>query len=269
MNSSNPPDDRKFDPSAPPGERLEALTPPNDAPGDEPGVPRLRPKADTFTRNVVGEALQAKHGGRKSSAGLTTALTFYGLTLAVSLVVLVWAPKDLTMLRVVDVTIVVLAAVGLAVTWRDSRSSLSVPKLTLPLALLSFLAVCGLLGICALLARFVDMSDEMIMAEYKNQGISILGALLDYALMPALGEEILFRVVILTALLEVFSERTAILVSAFMFATIHLSPFSFVHLSLIGILLAVVRLRTGSVYPCIVIHAVYNATIVLYVWYTL
>jgi uncharacterized protein len=64
----------------------------------------------------------------------------------------------------------------------------------------------------------------------------------------------------------VFRDRTAVIVSAMLFAIIHLSPISFLHLTLLGVLLGAARLRTNSIWPCVLIHLVYNAIVVLVQW---
>ena len=46
------------------------------------------------------------------------------------------------------------------------------------------------------------------------------------------------------------------IVSAMLFAIIHLTPLSFLHLTGLGILLGAARLRTGSIWPCVLIHLV-------------
>ncbi len=99
-----------------------------------------------------------------------------------------------------------------------------------------------------------------------SEGKSLAYMLVDFAVLPALGEELVFRGVVLSGLLGVFQARTAALVSAMLFATIHLSPLGFLHLGLLGYILARVRLGTGSLWPCMLIHGGYNAVLCLLAW---
>ena len=52
--------------------------------------------------------------------------------------------------------------------------------------------------------------------------------------------------------------REAILVSAIMFAGLHLSPITFPHLIIMGSALAWLQVRTGSIYPGMVLHFCHN-----------
>lgn len=108
---------------------------------------------------------------------------------------------------------------------------------------------------------FIDAS-----LPYKLEGASLARALFDIAVLPAIGEELLFRGVILSGLLGVFGRRRAIIVSALLFATIHLSPLSFAHLALLGYVLARVRVGSGSLWPCMLIHAAYNTAVFAFAW---
>lgn len=103
-------------------------------------------------------------------------------------------------------------------------------------------------------------------ALHKAAGASLALVLLDFAVLPALGEELVFRGVILSGLRGVFRDHTAALISALMFATLHVSPISFLHLAVIGYVLARIRLRTHSVWPAVILHGVYNATILAVQW---
>lgn len=76
---------------------------------------------------------------------------------------------------------------------------------------------------------------------------------------PAIIEELAFRGIILGGLRQILSGREAVLVSAAMFMILHLSPLSFPHLLTIGIILGYLRVRTGSIYPGMVLHFVHNS----------
>lgn len=80
---------------------------------------------------------------------------------------------------------------------------------------------------------------------------------------PAIFEEIAFRGVILEALKGPLSLRDAVIVSAMMFMILHLTPLSFPFLLLLGLATAWVRLKSGSLYPCMVLHATHNFLCIL------
>lgn len=78
------------------------------------------------------------------------------------------------------------------------------------------------------------------------------------ALLPGVGEELVTRGVLLPALAVPLGPATAIVVSAALFASIHLDPYRFAFTLVIGLVLGVVRLRTGSLWSPIVAHATLN-----------
>jgi hypothetical protein len=74
-----------------------------------------------------------------------------------------------------------------------------------------------------------------------------------------LGEELFFRGYALPALVRSFGPLAAALVSGAMFSALHLNWIGFAGLLEIGILLAALRLWSGSVWPSVVCHAANNA----------
>lgn len=92
------------------------------------------------------------------------------------------------------------------------------------------------------------------------QGESTLGVPLFVVLgiLPAWCEELAFRGFILTGLRQSFRPWSAILLSSFLFALYQMNVFQFLPHFLFGIVLAVLVVRTGSIWPAIVFHLVYN-----------
>jgi sodium transport system permease protein len=88
---------------------------------------------------------------------------------------------------------------------------------------------------------------------------STIAALLAYALVPAVCEEIAFRGFILTGLHRRFRPRNAVLVSAFLFALYHLNVFLFLPAFGLGVVLGLLTLRSRSLVPAILFHFAHNA----------
>lgn len=78
------------------------------------------------------------------------------------------------------------------------------------------------------------------------------------ALLPALGEELLFRFVPLS-LIAPYSKKVAVLVSALLFALVHLNLFQLPYAFLAGLVFAALDLMCGSIFPSLVIHFVNNS----------
>jgi membrane protease YdiL (CAAX protease family) len=79
-------------------------------------------------------------------------------------------------------------------------------------------------------------------------------------IVAPLTEELLFRGLLLRGLLTRHSPVVAVAVSSFLFAFIHLNPWQFVSAFLLGLALGWFFLRTGSVWMCILGHAIGNGT---------
>ena len=98
---------------------------------------------------------------------------------------------------------------------------------------------------------FLKMIDKMGM----HGGWSILMLVV---LAPVM-EEVLFRGILLESVRSKHSAGRAIVVSALMFGVIHLIPQQVVNAFAIGLILGYIYVRTESLWPVIIIHALNNA----------
>jgi len=80
-------------------------------------------------------------------------------------------------------------------------------------------------------------------------------------------EEILFRGYILDAIRKIHGDTVAVLGSAGLFGLLHLEPYVIGMASLGGVIYGWVRIKTGSLWPSIVSHMVWNFLVFLYIWY--
>lgn len=123
----------------------------------------------------------------------------------------------------------------------------------------TFVIASAVVGFVNLVADLPEMrySDPLLDAGYGWIGVILL-----VCVQPAVIEELAFRGVILSGMSRVMAVRDAIIVSAAMFMIIHLSALSFPHLLLIGLVLGYLRVRTGSLYPGMLLHFVHNGLVV-------
>jgi sodium transport system permease protein len=84
-------------------------------------------------------------------------------------------------------------------------------------------------------------------------------ALVVFAFLPAVCEELTFRGFILTGLQRRFRPRTAVLLSSFLFSLMQMNVFQFVPTFLVGVALAYLTTRCGSILPAILFHVLYNS----------
>ncbi len=83
------------------------------------------------------------------------------------------------------------------------------------------------------------------------------------ALAPAICEELAFRGFILTGFARHGRTRVAIVFSALLFGMMHMIPQQVFNAFLMGLVLGLLAIRSGSLFPCIVFHLVNNAIPVL------
>lgn len=88
-------------------------------------------------------------------------------------------------------------------------------------------------------------------------------AALFLCVLPALCEETAFRGLLLGTLSRTGSRAGALLVSAFFFSLFHFSWFRLVPTAVLGILLGLAALLSGSIYPAMLWHALNNAVVLL------
>ena len=80
-------------------------------------------------------------------------------------------------------------------------------------------------------------------------------------------EEILFRGYVLDAIREIHGDTVAVLGSAGLFGLLHIEPYVVGYAALGGVIYGFVRVKTGSLWPSIVSHMVWNFLAFLYIWY--
>ncbi|MFW5845503.1 MAG: type II CAAX prenyl endopeptidase Rce1 family protein [Planctomycetota bacterium] len=102
---------------------------------------------------------------------------------------------------------------------------------------------------------------EILRQLHEQGGLPLL--VLTLAVTPAVSEELLFRGALLHGLRYSLGRTSAVLVSSFLFAAMHLSPARFLPQFALGVILAAMTLRTRSILPAMLLHAAHNATAVL------
>ncbi len=80
-------------------------------------------------------------------------------------------------------------------------------------------------------------------------------------LVAPLTEELLMRGLVLQTLLRRYSVATSIIISAILFASLHANPWQFVGPIAVGVLFAWWCVRSGSLWPGILGHALHNGSI--------
>jgi uncharacterized protein len=156
------------------------------------------------------------------------------------------------------------------IAWRDTRPAVN------NLATGKWYAMALLCGIltsvfASLYADIVNAAVGVkVQAEsgpYLAAGMGWLGAFALIALFPAIFEEIAFRGVIVPCLQRLLSDKETIFVSGAMFMILHLSPPSAPPLLAVGLLLGYIRVKSGSIWPCMLLHFTHNAMILAFEYF--
>jgi sodium transport system permease protein len=103
--------------------------------------------------------------------------------------------------------------------------------------------------------------EDAVRELFGSGGFSPTEAALLLVISPAICEELLWRGAFLGELLPRRRPFAAVLWSGVFFGLFHLSAYRLVPAGVLGALLAYVRLRTGSILPCMLLHASYNAVL--------
>ncbi len=104
--------------------------------------------------------------------------------------------------------------------------------------------------------------DTSLPLPLSNAGWLILNILI-LAVLPAICEELLYRGVIFNGLRK-FGSVGAVLISALFFALAHGSAMQFFYQLILGVVLAVIVLKTGSIFASSLVHFLNNAIVVIY-----
>jgi sodium transport system permease protein len=92
--------------------------------------------------------------------------------------------------------------------------------------------------------------------------LSTVAVLFIFAVTPAVCEELFFRGALLSGLRKDLRARTALIWQALIFGVAHASIYRFVPTLWLGFLFGVLRLRTRSIWPSVLLHFGYNAWLV-------
>jgi uncharacterized protein len=194
-----------------------------------------------------------------ASIGVTFAL--YGVLLAGSVVLLLSAGgvRGELVLQLVDAVVVLAWA---AASWTSLRPVLTVvgpvrwSALAVPAAGGTVLLAWTLTTAAH---RWLGFELIEIVNEFRSAGHGWPMLVLAVCLQPAVIEELAFRGLIFTSLGRILDGRETIVVTALMFAVLHLAVPSMPHLFVMGLVLGWLRLRSGSLLPCILLHFCHNA----------
>jgi membrane protease YdiL (CAAX protease family) len=117
------------------------------------------------------------------------------------------------------------------------------------------------LGYAALISGLhlpIHTNDQVLAAQAKYTPLTVYAELAAAVFIAPFCEEVFFRGFVFQGLRRRLRVPWAVVLSALIFGIAHADPGSFPVLFIIGIVLAVVRWRTQSVWPSIGLHLINN-----------
>lgn len=151
-------------------------------------------------------------------------------------------------------------------SWRDTIALGTLPPRVLGLSFLLggslWVLSIGLMEMQSLVLppppEYLELFRALHRALAPRDAFDALVSVTVIAIGPGLGEEIVTRGVLLPSLLRALRPWGAVVVSALLFAAMHLDLYRFLFTLTIGLVLGAVRLRSGSLWPPIVAHVSLN-----------
>jgi len=112
-------------------------------------------------------------------------------------------------------------------------------------------------------ASGVDLTYTLLQ-EFTQTGLGLAGMTLIAVVVAPIAEETFLRGFIFSGIGRRFGYGWGAVISALIFSVAHLQPGALLPIFLLGLLLAWVYVRTGSIWPCIFIHLAYNSIGILF-----
>ena len=116
--------------------------------------------------------------------------------------------------------------------------------------------------------KFIPAPDYIIDLNSLLRPESMLGFVFLFtavAIIAPLGEELLFRGFFQQVLEKHWKDVTrAVLVTALFFSIIHMNPYWFVQIYILGVILGFLAWKTNSIIPSLILHSMNNATAILF-----
>ncbi len=170
-------------------------------------------------------------------------------------------------LLILDATMFITTCIVGGIYWRSLKAQLKVFGFNHWAACVGLAALIPLLAINWLYhdvipqALGADFEDDLAALASLGRGVLVVSI----CILPAITEEIAFRGLVQHWLQVALAPWKAVVLAAGLFTALHFSMYSFPYLFGVGCLLGWVRLKTGSLYPCILIHLLHNWAVVEWV----
>ncbi len=183
-------------------------------------------------------------------------------------------PEDVEKVKTDNGTLIVMigyiVTIGIfAIYFAIRRSSIfkasNISKIKPRIGIDSALLGVGMLGIFQAIVKLIEIIAPKWLKTQNAHSESILNGYMAVAVIytvvvAPICEELVFRGLMLSTLKDKVPRWASILGIALIFGLIHSFPIGFIYAFSLGLLLGWLYYYTGSLLPCIIVHALFNAT---------
>ena len=101
---------------------------------------------------------------------------------------------------------------------------------------------------------------------WDSSPVALILTFISICILTPISEELLFRGYILDALNRLHGKWPAIIISSIIFGMVHFDPFTMGMATIGGVIYGWIRMRTGSLVPGIVAHAMWNTMALMFTY---
>ena len=101
---------------------------------------------------------------------------------------------------------------------------------------------------------------------WDSSPVALILTFISICILTPISEELLFRGYILDALNRLHGKWPAIIISSIIFGMVHFDPFTMGTATIGGVIYGWIRVRTGSLVPVIVAHAMWNTMALMFTY---
>ena len=109
----------------------------------------------------------------------------------------------------------------------------------------------------------LSFENDVLVGTMSSDLLFFISVFLLIAVFTPIVEELLFRGLVLDLLSENYGKWISILVSSVIFGFLHIHPVSIFNAFCGGMIYGYIRIRTGSLWPSIILHALWNGHLIV------
>lgn len=200
---------------------------------------------------------------QRAPAAMRVFWTYFAVVLGSAIVAeMTFGPRDIGgRLIFGTVAIALTTCIVAAIYWRSLAVQLKRVGFDNPWAWYGLAMLAPVLGLNylyhAVFLQSLGYADALRTPEWNQWGLITI-----FCLFPAISEELAFRGLLQHWMQAAVPPMRAVVIASALFAGMHFSVLSFPYLFCVGMLLGWTKLKTGSLYPSMLIHFLHNLVVI-------